>query len=94
MDVWTSRGAGNGATKCEIRNSVSLQKVQQALAFRTVRMKRNIQGVAMVQPPAIVNVALAENGDWQFLAKRFGKEALDLVGFADVPTRTASEPNE
>ena len=70
MDMRTSCSSGNGAAKCQIRDSVSLQKVQQALAFWTVRMKRNIHCVAMVQAPAIVNGALTKHGDWQFLAKR------------------------
>src|SRR5687767_13354875 len=66
VDVWTSRGARNGRAKSQIRNSVSLEKIQQSLAFGAVRMKRNIHRVVVVQAPAIVNRALTEDGDGQF----------------------------
>jgi hypothetical protein len=63
VDVWTSGGAGNSRAKRRIRNSVSLEKIQQRLTFGAVWMKLYVHGVAMVQAPAIVNRTLTENRD-------------------------------
>jgi hypothetical protein len=71
-----------------------LQKIQQRLAFGGVRMKRNVHRVAMVQPPAIVNRALAEDSDRQLAFERVGKEPLHLPRLAQVPTGSAGETNE
>src|SRR5687767_11246683 len=94
VDVWTSGRTRNRRTKSEIRDAVSLQVIQQRLAFGAVRMKRDVHGVAMVQPPAVMNSALAEDGDRKFLAESVREETLNLPGFPDIPTRTTGEPNE
>ena len=94
VDVWTSRGARDSRTKRRIRNSVSLEKIQQRLTFGAIRMKLYVHRVAMVEAPAFVNRALAEDGDREFVFERVGKEPLDLVSLAKIPTRAAGEPNE
>src|SRR5690348_17206979 len=94
VNVWTGRGTGNGRAKGEERNRVALQEIQQRLAFGAVRMKLNVHRVVMVQAPAIVNRALAENSNRQLAMKRVGEEALDFPRFAKVPAGTAGETNE
>ena len=94
VNVGTSGGARNRRAKREERNRVPLQEVQQRLVFGTVGMKLNVHRVVMVQPPAIVNRALAENGDRQLAMKRVRKEALHFPRFPEVPAGTAGETDE
>ena len=69
VNVRTGSGAGNSRAKCRIRNAVSFEKIQQRPAFGAVRMKLDVHRVAMVQAPAFVNGALAEDRDRQFVLK-------------------------
>src|SRR5690349_15806435 len=94
VDVWTGCGAPNRAAKRQERNRVALEKIQEGLAFGAVRVKRDVHRVVMVQAPAVVNRALAEDRNRQLSMKRVGKETLHLPRFAEVPTRTAGETNE
>src|SRR5690349_17239854 len=94
VNVGTSRGARNRAAKRQKGNSIAFEKIQQRLAFGTVRVKRDVHRVAVVQPPAIVNRALAEDGNRQLVMKRVGKEALHFPRLAEVPTWTAGKANE
>src|SRR5690242_21800383 len=94
VDVWTGRGPRDRTAKRQERNCVALEEIQQRLAFGTVRMKRDVHRVAMVQPPAIVNRALPEDRNRQLSMKRVGEEALHFPRFAKVPARAAGETNE
>ena len=94
VNVWTSSRARNRRAKRRIRNAVALEKIQERQAFGTIRMKRNVHRVAVVQPPAIMYCALAKNGNRQVVMKRVGKESLHLSGLTQVPTWTTSETNE
>ena len=94
VNVWTGRSARNGRAKREERYRVALQEIQQRLAFGTVGMKLNVHRVVMVQPPAIVNRALAEDGDRQLAMKRVGEEALHFPRLAEVPAGATGETNE
>src|SRR6476646_4008346 len=94
VNVWASGRAGNRRAKRQKRNGVAFQKVQQRLTFGTVRMKRDIHRVVMIQPPAIVNRALAEDGNRQLVMKRVGKEALHFPCFTKIPAGATGETNE
>src|SRR5689334_10361937 len=94
VNVRTSCGAGNRRAKGEERNTVAFEKVQQRLAFGTVGMKLNVHRVVMVEAPAIVNRALAEDGNRQLMMKRVGEKALHFPRFAEVPARPTGETNE
>src|ERR1051326_6547087 len=76
VNGWTSRGAWNRRAKGEVRNAVAFQEVQQRLTFSTVRVQRDVHRVVMVQPPAVMNRALAEDSDRKLAMKRVGKEPL------------------
>src|SRR5689334_1902682 len=94
MNVWPGCGTRNRGAKRRVRNSVPLQKVEQRAAFDTVRMKLNIHCVVMVQPPAIVNRSLSEDGDRKLLMKRVGKESLNPPGIAQIPIAGAGVTRE
>src|ERR1044072_10036640 len=94
VNVWTSRGAGNRRAKCEVRNSVAFKKVQQRLTFSTVRVQRDVHRVVMVQPPAVMNRALAEDSDRKLAMKRVGKEPLHFPRFPEGPARTPAGTKE
>jgi len=74
-----SRGrAGNRFPKSQKGNAIGTQVGQQRLSLRTIRMKRHVHGVVMIEPPSIVNSALSKNSNRQRFLKRAKKEALKL----------------
>ena len=55
----------NRLAKCQKRNAIGAQEAQQRLSLRAIRMERNVHRIAMIEPPAIVNGALAKNRNRQ-----------------------------
>src|SRR4029079_4593778 len=92
--VWTSGGAWNRRAKCEIRDSVPLQKLQQRATLRAVRMKLDIHRVVVVQPPAIVNSALSKHRDRKLFLERVREEALHFPGVAEIPAARSGVTRE
>ena len=55
MNMWSSGGAGDGASEGDERNTRNAELLDERLAFGAIRMKCDIHGVAMVEPEAVVD---------------------------------------
>jgi hypothetical protein len=54
--MWSCRYAGNGVSKHQERNLFGSQEVDKPNTLRTIRMKSNVQTLAVIKSPTIVNV--------------------------------------
>jgi hypothetical protein len=56
VDVWSCRYTGNGVSKHQEWNLFGSQEVNKGNPLQTIRMKPNIQTLAVIESPTIVNV--------------------------------------
>jgi len=71
-------GSRYGSPEGKEGNSIAAQKVNQRLTLRSIRMERNIHGISVIQPPTIVDRALAKNRDRQRFVEGVLEEALNF----------------
>ena len=63
MNVRTRGHAGNCPAKRRKGDAVVLEKIHQSLAFRSIRIQRDIHGIVMIQSPLVMNRPLAKYRD-------------------------------
>ena len=77
MNVRPRRSAGDRAPEGDKGNPGLTQIAQQRPALFAIGMKRNIHGIAVVEPQSIVRRRLAERADWQRSTERLNKISFD-----------------
>src|SRR4051812_22885440 len=94
MNVRASRDAGNRGAECGKWNAVLSQKLYERLALRLIRSQLNVHRVAMIQSPLIMDRALAEHRNWQWMLERLLKESFDRRRLAQQPMTSPGITNE
>jgi hypothetical protein len=80
MDMRSGGGAGHSISESNKWYSCLAQVTQQALSFATVRMKRHVDGMAVIKAQAVMGGGLAKRADRQSAAECPGKKILDFPG--------------
>lgn len=78
MDVGSSGGARHGMPESDEGNAPLPQKRQQRSSFVTIRVERDIHGIAMIESQAIMGRRLPKSADRQCVAKGLREESLNF----------------
>src|SRR3972149_1864910 len=88
------RGARHGIFECHKRDTRTAQVSDQSPTLGTVGMKRDVNGIAVVESHAIVGPGLPKGADRQVMAEGLREIFLDLRRLLQRPGGTAVEAGQ